>query len=73
MGEGGLPKSKLEIMTASKGLPLIDDKSWFKFLKKNNIEKPRHIKIATEGALLGSIVTHGIYNRLVLLTHLCEW
>ncbi len=68
MGEGGLPKSKLEIMTASKGLLLIDDKSWFKFLEKNNIEKPRHVKIATEGALLGSIVTHGIYNRLVLLS-----
>jgi hypothetical protein len=41
---------------------------WDSFLTENGIIKPRHRKIATEGALIGSIVEHGISDGLVIVS-----
>ncbi len=41
---------------------------WAAALSDMGITKPRHIRIATEGALLGSIVEHGIHPGLVILS-----
>lgn len=45
-----------------------DDGQWNDFLSTRGIVTPRHVKIATEGALLGSIVEHGISDNLVIVS-----
>jgi hypothetical protein len=37
-------------------------------LGQNGIVKDRHIQIATEGALIGSIIEHGISKHLVIVS-----
>ena len=39
-----------------------------KFLVESGIVKPRHIKIVTEGALLGSVLERGINKELVIVS-----
>jgi hypothetical protein len=38
------------------------------YLLKLGITKPRHIKIATEAALLGSVIHHGLSDELVIVS-----
>ncbi len=45
-----------------------DDSQWEEFLKKNGVTKERHRKIATEGALFGSIMEHGLSRTLVIVS-----
>ena len=56
--------------------PIIDNLSaifanesqWNEFLADHGIVKDRHLQIATEGALIGSIIEHGISKHLVILS-----
>lgn len=41
---------------------------WEEFLAETGIHGPRHVQIATEGALIGSIVEHGINPELVVIS-----
>jgi hypothetical protein len=74
MAEVGLPKFILKIIKDRKGIQITDqddaheNEQWLTFLADNNIVKERHMKIVTEGALLGSIVEHGIADNLVILS-----
>jgi len=45
-----------------------DDHAWNRFLIQNDIVKEHHIRIVTEGALIGSIVEHGISDKLVIVS-----
>jgi hypothetical protein len=45
-----------------------NDCQWHEFLANHGIVKNRHIQIATEGALIGSIIEHGISKHLVILS-----
>lgn len=45
-----------------------NDRQWHQFLTDRGIVKDRHAQIATEGALMGSIVEHGICNHLVIVS-----
>ena len=37
-------------------------------MRKLGITRPRHVQIATEGALLGSLIAHGVSPKLVILS-----
>jgi hypothetical protein len=41
---------------------------WQDRLRTLGITTPRHVKIATEGALLGSLIAHGVSPKLVILS-----
>ena len=58
MIDGRLPKSSLSLLQASSITAFMDSAGWELHLKKVGIVKPRHIQIATEGALLANITSH---------------
>lgn len=45
-----------------------DDATWSQKLRSWGIVKKRHVQIVTEGALLGSVVSHGIHPDLVVMS-----
>jgi hypothetical protein len=45
-----------------------DAAAWQGRLRQLGITTPRHVKIATEGALLGSLIAHGVSPELVVLS-----
>ena len=46
----------------------VDTDAWQARLRELGITTPRHVKIATEGALLGSLIAHGVSPELVILS-----
>ena len=63
-----LPKKATETIVTNLGAYFITDDQWDDFLLINGIIDPRHIQIATEGALIGSIVEQGINSHLVIVS-----
>ena len=63
-----LPQHVLKSIIANTGMLFADDTQWNDFLADNGIVKDHHIRIATEGALIGSIIEHGISKRLVIVS-----
>lgn len=49
-------------------LTLPNDTQWHDFLSQNGIVKHRHVQIATEGVLIGSIIQHGLSEHLVIVS-----
>ena len=47
---------------------LADDEQWDQYLKQKGIQGARHVQIATEGALIGSIIEHGVSKNLVVVS-----
>jgi hypothetical protein len=45
-----------------------DTAAWHGRLRELGITQPRHVRIATEGALLGSLIAHGVSPELVVLS-----
>jgi hypothetical protein len=45
-----------------------DTAAWQGRLRELAITQPRHVRIATEGALLGSLIAHGVSPELVVLS-----
>jgi hypothetical protein len=45
-----------------------DPAAWQALLRQLGITRPRHVRIATEGALLGSLIAHGVSPGLVILS-----
>jgi hypothetical protein len=45
-----------------------DAAAWQSRLRELGMTRPRHIRIATEGALLGSLIAHGVSPKLVILS-----
>src|ERR1017187_1420743 len=46
----------------------VDAAAWQDRLQKLGITKIRHVRIATEGALLGSLIAHGVSPKLAILS-----
>jgi len=46
----------------------VDTAAWQSRLRALGITRPRHVRIATEGALLGSLIAHGVSPELVVLS-----
>ncbi len=55
-------------MVKHKGKWFKNRKKWKAFLKSHGITKKRHIQIATEGALLGSLFFHDFNKDLVIVS-----
>lgn len=45
-----------------------DESQWKAALRRWGISKERHVRIATEGALLGSVLDHGINPKLAIIS-----
>jgi hypothetical protein len=63
-----LPQSQLQSLIDHFDDMFPSQEHWDTFLTDNGIVKPRHRKIATEGALIGSIIEHGISDGLVIVS-----
>ena len=63
-----LPRAVLDLLCADEPGVFADDAQWEKYLNQKGVQGARHIQIATEGALIGSILEHGISKNLVVLS-----
>jgi hypothetical protein len=63
-----LPQYVLEPIIANLGNIFANDDQWNDFLTQKGIATDRHVQIATEGALIGSIVEHGVSNKLIIIS-----
>jgi hypothetical protein len=68
MQSNKLPQKPLEAIIENKGMIFANDAQWDAFLTENGIVKGRHVQIATEGVLIGTIIEHGISKHLVILS-----
>ena len=68
MQENKLPQGSLEAVIENRAMIFADESQWNVFLSQNGIVKDRHVQIATEGALIGSIIEHGISKHLVIVS-----
>ena len=58
----------LKPIIANLGMIFANDSQWNDFLAENGIVKDRHVKIATEGVLIGSIIEYGVSRDLVIIS-----
>lgn len=63
-----LPQKVLNAIHANLGMIFANESQWHDFLSANTITRARHVQIATEGALIGSIIEHGISKHLVIVS-----
>jgi hypothetical protein len=63
-----LRKEQVEKLTADEERVFPDKGTWQAFLKHRGITKERQVRIATEGALLGAALGHGINPELVIVS-----
>jgi len=63
-----LPKQAIKPIIANMGMICANDSQWNDFLADHGIVKDRHIQIATEGVLIGSIIEHGISKELAIIS-----
>jgi hypothetical protein len=68
MQSNKLPQKALEAIIENRGMVFANDSQWNDFLAENGIVKDRHVQIATEGVLIGSIIEHGISKHLVVVS-----
>jgi hypothetical protein len=63
-----LPNGLLEKLAAHDQKVSNDKKEWEATLGELRITTERHVRIATEGALLGSVLKHGVHPDLVIVS-----
>lgn len=63
-----LPQSVLDLFNDHLGTRFADDAQWHRFLSANGLVNARHVQIATEGVLIGSIIEHGVAKDLVIVS-----
>ena len=63
-----LPQKTLHTINENLGTIIANDIQWNDFLAENGIVKDRHVRIATEGVLIGSVIEHGISQHLVIVS-----
>jgi hypothetical protein len=68
MQSNKLPQKILDVINDNLGTVFANDTQWNGFLSQNGLVKDRHVQIATEGALLGSIIEHGLSKDLVIVS-----
>ena len=68
MQSNKLPQKALKAIIENRGIIFANDSQWNVFLAENDIVKDRHVQIATEGVLIGSIIEHGISKHLVIVS-----
>lgn len=69
MKDRRLPKAQLEQLATVGRIVCKDEAAWNKTLESLGITDSRHVRIATEGAVVGSVLEHDILNpELVILS-----
>ena len=68
MQSNKLPQKPLQAIIENQGMIFANDAQWDAFLTDNDIVKDRHVQIATEGVLIGTIIEHGISKYLVIVS-----
>jgi hypothetical protein len=68
MQSNKLPQKPLETIIENKGMIFANDAQWDAFLTDHGIVNERHVRIATEGVLIGAIIEHGISKHLVIVS-----
>jgi len=63
-----LPAVQVDKLRAHSGEGFKDEDTWLAFLHSIDISGARHIRIATEGALFGSVLEHGFCHDLVIVS-----
>lgn len=64
----GLPKAPWEQLQTTPAPAFADTASWQAHLQTLNIPRPRHLRIATEGALLGALHQQGLPDTLAIIS-----
>jgi len=66
----GLSRAVRNLLSTQDDGPRVfaDDAQWEQYLNQKGVRNARHIQMATEGALFGSIIEHGISKNLVILS-----
>ncbi len=68
MGLNKLPKAQQEQLSTYDKKIFNDEAQWKAALEALNITVERHVRIATEGALFGSVLEHGVDPELVIMS-----
>ena len=68
MAEHKLPQSVWLQLSLSINRVFKDQQEWLTYLKELGIEKNSHVKTATEGALLGAVITSGVSPDLGIVS-----
>jgi len=68
MKQHKLPLVLVDRLRASSGVGFENEAAWLEYLHSIHIRGERHIRIATEGALLGSLLHHGFCKELVIVS-----
>lgn len=68
MSSQGLPKYQLAKLSKIKSPIFKDDGAWSSAIKSIGIVSGRHMRIATEGALVGSIIYHGFNKNMAIIS-----
>ena len=68
MKQHQLPEKPYQQLYALKGTACADKEDWLRRLDRLAITNPRHQRIATEGALLGSALQQGLCDGLVIVS-----
>lgn len=63
-----LPKVTLAILMAHLAERCEDQIAWNAFLATHGVNNERHVRIATEGALLGSVLDHGLPEDFIIIS-----
>jgi hypothetical protein len=63
-----LPKEQLKKLACEVERSFPDKATWQAFLKHKEIKADRHVRTATEGALLGAVLSHEINPNLVIVS-----
>jgi hypothetical protein len=64
----GLPKKVTDTFRVTGGKVAANEEEWRTFLQGNEINQAKAVQIATEGALLGSVLAHGLSPKMVILS-----
>ena len=68
MRQQRLPQQPLECLRSHERRHFLDQEQWTEHLANLGIVKERHRRIATEGALLGSVLDHGLSPDLAIVS-----
>lgn len=64
----GLPQNLLTLVITNLLTVFENDIAWYEFMQSLGTEKLWHIRIITEGALIGSLIEHGFNTEMVILS-----
>ena len=68
MSANRLPQYQLDKLVAVKDKTFSDDDTWSRFINSVGINSKTHVRIATEGGLVGSIIHNGFNKNLVIIS-----